>query len=293
MAAHLNAIVLTGFALACAPWDGARAALSCSVPGPNQVILTPQDGAQESQILESVTRPGANIPYFQSLGSPLAARSGYGYLLLSYSPLVDVDPIIWKLQALPGIRHAERNAYLCLATPAVLFTAPPAEVYELFNKRWGTYYYLTTDAEFRQLKREARLPDTDWEWTDESFLAWATLSSTGISYNNGCDGRVPVHRLEHRGADGYITHYYTTDLQTCGYAKSELGMQSRGQPFSAGAPRLDHPDDPCLSSKPIYRLYNNREAEGRPNHRYTPNLALANQLVTQGWTNEGVALCTK
>ena len=49
---------------------------------------------------------------------------------------------------------------------------------------------------------------------------------------------------------------------------------------------------PCGAPlQPVYRLYNNREGEARPNHRYTISPVLAGQLVAQGWTNEGIGFC--
>jgi Repeat of unknown function (DUF5648) len=292
MSAFRLAIALATASIACLPLSSAYAARTCSVGARHAIYVTAQDLAFKQRIIDATVRPGANIALFQALGSPLANYdnpfSSDLNLRLSYSALVDIDPIVWKLETLPGIQYASDGGAIVCPSVALPYTPFPVEVYELLNKRWGTYYYLTTDAEFRQLKRQVGQPDDAWEWTGESFFAEA-IAVFGL-----CSGTAysPVQRLEHTGPDGYVTHYYTVDLETCGYAKSELGMISRGQPFAGQAPRLDPAQPPCASNAaPLYRLYNNREREGRPNHRYTPNLALANQLVTQGWTNEGIGLC--
>lgn len=67
---------------------------------------------------------------------------------------------------------------------------------------------------------------------------------------------------------------------------------SRGAPFWAAPARGASVGAPCGAPlQPVYRLYNHREGEARPNHRYTISPVLAGQLVARGWTNEGIAFC--
>lgn len=56
----------------------------------------------------------------------------------------------------------------------------------------------------------------------------------------------------------------------------------------------------CASSTvPVYRLYNNETGSRRRvdgtridgNHRYTTKLSIVNEMVAQGWANEGIAWC--
>ncbi|MBV5332369.1 hypothetical protein JZU54_02095, partial [bacterium] len=43
---------------------------------------------------------------------------------------------------------------------------------------------------------------------------------------------------------------------------------------------------------PVYRAYNNGYARGvDSNHRITSNLAGIQQVVAQGWSNEGIVMC--
>ena len=241
-----------------------------------------------SRILESVRNPASGGALFLALGAPSSAHpldfGPYHYVVLGYSTLLDLDLILWKVQALPGIRGAYNNFYIYPATcPSLPRTF--VRVSELRSRRWDTFYYLP-DNEYGLLKRITETTDADWEWTDEAFIVEA--DSMGLCSG----GTAPVHRLEYRAQDGYFTQYYTQDLAVCGRAKSELGLIPRGTPFWA-TPANGGADNPCFAPyrKPVFRLYNNREGEGRPNHRYLTNSVLAAQLVQQGWTNEGIGFC--
>jgi Repeat of unknown function (DUF5648) len=292
MPAFRLATALAALTIACLPITGAYAARTCSLAGTYAIPLQVQDLAFKRRIIDAADRPGANVAFFQSLGSPLATYESPFLselnLTVIYSALVDVDPIGWSLETLPGIKRVfnEEQAIICPTPPP--FVRIPVTVYELLNKRWGTYYYLTTDAEFRALKRQTGLPDSDWEWTDETFV---TEGADGLGLSL-CGGYRPVHRLDYRGADGYVSSYLTNDAKACGYAKSELGLVSRGAAYTARMVRAA-PASACATpyTIPLYSLYNNREAEGRPNHRYTTKRALADQMVAQGWSDEGVAMC--
>jgi Repeat of unknown function (DUF5648) len=281
------AIALLAFAFAHAA--GAQVARSCSLPTGSQEITVLPDGIRITQerVLASPLNPQGDIALYLALGAPIAAHAlnggSFRYAVLSYPGLVDLDPILWQLQDSPGFRYTAVGQVVCPATRPP-FVSAPVQVYELHSKRWDTYYYLLTDFEYRLLKKATATTDADWEWTDETFFAEAT--------GNYCSDYLPVHRLEYRGADGYFNQYYTQDLQVCGQAKSVQGLVSRGQPFWA-LPADFSWGNPCAlaAGPPVYRLYNNREAQARPNHRYTTRRVLADQLVAQGWTNEGIGFC--
>ena len=51
---------------------------------------------------------------------------------------------------------------------------------------------------------------------------------------------------------------------------------------------------PCPENfMPIYRAYNNGYVRGEDsNHRYFTDLNLLNQMLDEGWLDEGVAFCS-
>ena len=62
------------------------------------------------------------------------------------------------------------------------------------------------------------------------------------------------------------THFFTLDPGECGAVRR------------AGACRA--------KTTTVHRLYNNRD-----NHRFVVRTALRDQMVAEGWTDEGIAMC--
>ena len=80
----------------------------------------------------------------------------------------------------------------------------------------------------------------------------------------------------------------TLDTRECGAVRHGGGWNYEGQSFGAVAP-VGGACEPNFTA--VYRLYNNRWMFNDNNHRFVTRTALRDQMVAQGWINEGIAMC--
>ncbi len=86
------------------------------------------------------------------------------------------------------------------------------------------------------------------------------------------------------------SHFFTPTTAEC----EDLKNPASGWIYERTAFRATVPDGescPILSPWPVYRLYNNRAAFGDSTHRYTPDAAVRQALIDQGWIYERIAFC--
>jgi len=85
------------------------------------------------------------------------------------------------------------------------------------------------------------------------------------------------------------SHFYTGDESECESLKDQnSGWIYEGIAFQALTPKAGI----CPNlTRPIYRLYNGREAEMDSNHRFITNPDMYLALVEDGWIGEGIAFC--
>ncbi|HEV8553678.1 MAG TPA: hypothetical protein VGR65_09895 [Casimicrobiaceae bacterium] len=113
-----------------------------------------------------------------------------------------------------------------------------------------------------------------WKRTGETFDVW-----TGPT-----NGAVPTCRFFSTIFAPKSSHFYTPYAAECAALKAGTGWQ-----FEAIAFYLQLPDanGNCpAGTEVLYRLYNNGMG-GAPNHRFTRNAALFNQMRAAGWPFEG------
>lgn len=128
--------------------------------------------------------------------------------------------------------------------------------------------------------------------------AW---TRTGLSFKAG--GDTPVCRFYGNTATNPVTglpygpnsHFFTADTGECAYLQSifnpnAAGWMFEGYDFNTTAP--DH--GTCASGLvAVYRAYNNGLSRGvESNHRLTTSLSAYQETVNQGWSGEGVVMCT-
>ncbi len=80
------------------------------------------------------------------------------------------------------------------------------------------------------------------------------------------------------------SHFYTPYAAECAYLKQQGVWQYEGDVFALTLP--DTAGSCPANTVPLYRLYNNGSG-GAPNHRYTTNRAVFDQMRAMGWTPEG------
>lgn len=114
---------------------------------------------------------------------------------------------------------------------------------------------------------------------------------TGYSFNvaEAVAGTVPVCRFYGTPGVGPNSHFYTADAGECAFVKKDPGWFYEGIAFYIQLPQSGS----CpAGTTPIYRVYNDRAAANDSNHRFIPDLWVYYQMVNNGWTAEGVVMCS-
>jgi hypothetical protein len=156
--------------------------------------------------------------------------------------------------------------------PAVAQTATAVE-----------YYYPAWDAYFvTSFPDEAHLLDSNafggvWKRTGKTFEVWTDSTGGGIPVNPTC-------RFFSTSFAPHSTHFYTPIADECAIAKNSPDWQFEADAFYLGLP--DMAGNCAVGGIPLYRLYNNGQG-GFPNHRYTNDVSVLDQMRAAGWTAEG------
>lgn len=117
-----------------------------------------------------------------------------------------------------------------------------------------------------------------WALTELNFNAWQDASATGG----------PVCRFYGTPGRGPNSHFFTSDAGECAAVKLDPGWSYEGLTMRVVAPVAGV----CpLDTIPVYRVYNNGFARNDSNHRYTTSRRVRNDMVNDGWTNEGTVFC--
>lgn len=119
-----------------------------------------------------------------------------------------------------------------------------------------------------------------WQRTGYAFAAW----------NADDAGTVDVCRLFGTPDVGPNTHFYTGFAAECAGLRVNPLWTYEGIAFRMRLPAADA----CpVSTRPVYRLYNDPPTLAEVNHRYTTDGAVYVTMQAQGWIGEGVAFCAK
>jgi len=181
---------------------------------------------------------------------------------------IGADPVLRDL----GVLGAEANSTQICFSPM----PPPARitVTEYFNTGLGHYFLSSTAADNAFI--DGGLAGPGWQRTGETFR---TIEP------GYCYGSRPVFRFYTPIAN---THVFTMDTRECAAIRHGGGWHYEGQSFGATAPLAGA----CpANTTPLYRLYNNRWMFNDNNHRYATRAAVRQQMVAQGWMDEGIAMC--
>ena len=160
------------------------------------------------------------------------------------------------------------------------------------------YYAASTDHYFvAGAADETTLLDAggrgDWKRTTQSFKAWLRMGDAPPAAKAVC-------RFY---AQGPNSHFYTGSASECEFLKSlesrERALaQSRGEPFRGWGYEgiafyaLLPENGQCPGgTRPVYRAYNNRAAQGDSNHRFMTD-AQQRAAMLASWVDEGAAFCS-
>jgi len=185
---------------------------------------------------------------------------------------------------------AERRA---IASGSLTLTAalPPvviAQVDEFYHAGLRHYYLTADDAEKQALDNGA---PAGWQRTGESFKAYAAASRAGGSINPVCRFySPPIVSPEEQDQPGADSHFFSADASEC-LAVFRKWWWFWGSPQD-NVFQIDVPDKQSgvcpAGTIPVNRLWNQRFDS---NHRHTKSAAIKDQMIAQGYLDEGVRMC--
>jgi subtilisin family serine protease len=162
--------------------------------------------------------------------------------------------------------------------------ATSANVIEFYNTNLDNYFITANSSEAAAIDGGSAGP------------GW---SRTGNTFKSG--GSTPVCRFYGSQSPGPNSHFYTVDSAECQGLKDQqipMGDPRKLTIKSWNFESLDFVSTPptngsCLSGTvPVYRAYNNGFARGvDSNHRITSSTTAIQDVVSRGWSNEGVVMC--
>ncbi len=146
-----------------------------------------------------------------------------------------------------------------------------ADAVEYFHAQFG-HYFITISA------------DEIFKIDTGVFKGWARTGRSFKIHQNAAAGLNPVCRFFSEAFAPKSSHFYTPFPTECSVVKTNANWSFEGEVFFVAVPSVT---GACPASTiPVYRMYNNGQS-GAPNHRYTTDLAVREQMLAQGWIAEG------
>ena len=155
-------------------------------------------------------------------------------------------------------------------------TAPPPSgatvtIREYFHAAFGHYFITASADEIAKLDAG-------------QFVGWTSTGRTFKAYQNEGAGTVRVCRFFTEAFAPKSSHFYAPRGTGCEPVFDNKDWQYEGEVFHVVASSAA---GTCpAGTQPIYRLYN-RGQTGAPNHRYTNDPAVRNQMLAQNFQPEG------
>ncbi len=152
---------------------------------------------------------------------------------------------------------------------------PTLSVVEFYNAPLN-HYFMTADPN-EQAAVDKGAAGAGWSRTGLTFSAHEIGASASAK---------SVCRFYSRSQN---SHFYTADAAECEFVKKDAGWQYEGLVFAIDVPSAQI----CASgTAPVYRVYNN--GFGKPvgsNHRFMPDLTVAQKSAKVGGAFEGIVFC--
>lgn len=168
-------------------------------------------------------------------------------------------------------------------------TPADTTVTEFYNGALDHYFVTANPAEAAAIDGGAAGPG--WSRTGQAWKGWVggpIPNAAEVCRFYGATEMNPKTGLR-RGPN---SHFYTLQPGECASVKLDRGWTYE----FAGKFWMIKPDAATGSACPswtqaVYRAYNNRFAANDSNHRYMVSAALYNEMVSKGWSGEGVVMC--
>ena len=149
---------------------------------------------------------------------------------------------------------------------------PTVQAVEYYYAAWNFYFETAFAAEIAALDGGAF--GGAWQRTGQTFNVWPQSNPSAS----------PTCRFFSTAFAPMSSHFYTPFPTECASLKTSPAWQYEAIAFYI---QLADANGLCSAGTvPLYRLYNNGMG-GAPNHRYTTDLTVFNQMLAAGWQFEG------
>jgi hypothetical protein len=119
---------------------------------------------------------------------------------------------------------------------------------------------------------------------DGTFAGWTRTGKAFNVFITGTPDTAEVCRFFSTSFSPKSSHFYTPFAPECASVKQNPNWQFEGAVFNMVLP--DAAGNCPASTMPLYRVYNDGMGNA-PNHRYTTDLDVFNDMMSQGWKPEG------
>ncbi len=202
----------------------------------------------------------------------------------------------WWPHDLTQLHNAIRAGYRIEVTDRFLAGVPTTAV-EFLNTDLN-HYFLALPDEARAI--EDGKAGSGWKRTGYDFpvrqVTYDPFPGKHMEYNSPLS--TEVYRFYGSTSPGPNSHFFTADrVEQNGLAwlaRVSPADQPRWNPegIAFNAFRKDNSGDCPAGKAPVWRAFNGGAARGLdPNHRYSPDRAVIDGMLSQGWVGEGVAFC--
>ena len=287
---------------------------NCSNPSKCPAVMKPEITAPGSSIISTLSSDGlvptndsieADGKHVAKAGTSMATPhvTGAVALMLQKNPSLTPEQVKQIL-----FQNVQTNAFtiglpvfdlaspLMPATPnnnwgygildiqAAYNAVAPIMVVEFYNTNLDNYFITANSSEAAAIDGGSAGP------------GWIR---TGNTFKSG--GSTSVCRFYGSQSPGPNSHFYTVDSGECQGLKDQqipTGDSRKLTTKSWNFESLDFVSTPATNqtcptgTTPVYRAYNNGFSRGvDSNHRITSSLTAIGEVVTRGWSNEGVVMC--
>jgi YVTN family beta-propeller protein len=143
---------------------------------------------------------------------------------------------------------------------------------EFYHAAFNHYFHSAGEVETTLL--QDGIFGNDWNRTFEYWRVWTAAGAN----------RYPVCRFFSATFAPKSSHFFTPYAAECSSLQQGNVWTYEGTVYYIGLP--DNTGSCAAGTAALYRVYNNGMG-GAPNHRYTPDRAVRDSMVTQGWVAEG------
>jgi 5'-nucleotidase len=143
---------------------------------------------------------------------------------------------------------------------------------EYYNADFGHYFITALPDEIGKLDKGTL---GGWKRTGQTFPAWTAAGS----------GTAPVCRFYSASFAAKASHFLTPLASECQSVGRLPGWIDEGVVFHVALP--DGSGACAAGNQPVYRVYNNGQG-GAPNHRFATDRSLRQDMLSRGWSAEGV-----